>query len=233
MLLRHYLEQGASKSALARQLGISQHDLPVDPVGRSRPGSRHQRRAVWAAAAAAHETRRLQSDHRDAPGGLSRAVGRAPAGRNSGRRLRRGLPFEFAGDRAGAIAQYGAAIVDRVDFDTGRVRPSLSWDVSLGVIVAKTPTRSLRVQADGAISRTSSRSSTSRGCSREPLWRRRAALPFGSAPISRRRSRNDARTGFQHRSRLARSRIGDTGASDATELMVLHGCHRSSCRNAR
>lgn len=59
-----------------------------------------------------------------------------------------GLPFEFAGDRAGAIAQYGEAMVDRVDFDTGRVRPSLSWDASLGVIVAKTATRSLRVQAD-------------------------------------------------------------------------------------
>jgi outer membrane receptor for Fe3+-dicitrate len=59
-----------------------------------------------------------------------------------------GLPFEFAGDRAGALAQYGEAIVNRVDFETGRVRPSLSWDASVGVVLAKTPTRSLRVQAD-------------------------------------------------------------------------------------
>jgi outer membrane cobalamin receptor len=59
-----------------------------------------------------------------------------------------GLPFEFNGDRAQAIAQYGDRIVDRVDFDTGRVRPSLSLDASVGVVLAKTPTRSLRVQAD-------------------------------------------------------------------------------------
>jgi hypothetical protein len=59
-----------------------------------------------------------------------------------------GLPFEFAGDRALAIAQYGEAIVQRVDFDTGRVRPSLSWDASVGVVIAKTAARSLRLQAD-------------------------------------------------------------------------------------
>jgi outer membrane receptor for Fe3+-dicitrate len=59
-----------------------------------------------------------------------------------------GLPFEFTGDRAEALAQYGERIVDGVDFETGRVRPSLSWDASVGVVLAKTPTRSLRVQAD-------------------------------------------------------------------------------------
>lgn len=59
-----------------------------------------------------------------------------------------GLPFEFAGDRAVAVAQSGEAIVDRVDFETGRVRQALSCDASVGVVLAKTPTRSLRVQAD-------------------------------------------------------------------------------------
>jgi outer membrane receptor for Fe3+-dicitrate len=59
-----------------------------------------------------------------------------------------GLPVEFAGDRAVATAQYGEAIVDHVDFETGRVRPSVSWDASIGVVLAKTPTRGLRVQAD-------------------------------------------------------------------------------------
>ena len=62
MLLRHYLEQGASKSALARQLGHQpRHDSPVDSSGRSRSGSRDDAGAVWAAAAGADEARRLQS----------------------------------------------------------------------------------------------------------------------------------------------------------------------------
>ena len=64
MLLRHYLEQGASKSALARQLGISRdtiHRWIRD--GRSQSGSRDDAGAVWAAAAGADETRRLQSHH--------------------------------------------------------------------------------------------------------------------------------------------------------------------------
>jgi hypothetical protein len=59
-----------------------------------------------------------------------------------------GLPFEFRGDRAGAVALYGERIVDRVDFDSGRVRPSLSIDLSTGLIVARSAKRSLRVQLD-------------------------------------------------------------------------------------
>ena len=59
-----------------------------------------------------------------------------------------GLPVEFAGDRAQAIAQYGERIVDRVDFDSGRVRPSFSLDGSAGRILAKTKTRNLRLQID-------------------------------------------------------------------------------------
>ncbi len=57
-----------------------------------------------------------------------------------------GLPVEFAGDREQAIAQYGERIVDRVDFERGRVRPSVSWDASAGFVVAKTEKRSLRLQ---------------------------------------------------------------------------------------
>jgi outer membrane cobalamin receptor len=59
-----------------------------------------------------------------------------------------GLPFEFTGDRAQAIAQYGERIVDRVDFESGRVRPSLSLDASVGVVVVKTSKHSVRLQAD-------------------------------------------------------------------------------------
>jgi hypothetical protein len=59
-----------------------------------------------------------------------------------------GLPFEFAGDRSDAVALYGERIVDRVDFEEGRVRPSLSLDASVGIVAAKRPHASLRIQAD-------------------------------------------------------------------------------------
>src|SRR5439155_24018551 len=58
-----------------------------------------------------------------------------------------GLPFEFTGDRAQAVAQYGERIVERVDLEAGRVRPSLSLDASVGVILVKAAKHSVRVQA--------------------------------------------------------------------------------------
>ena len=59
-----------------------------------------------------------------------------------------GLPFEFTGDRAQAIAQFGERIVDRVDLETGRVRPAASLDASAGLVVLKTPRHGLQLQAD-------------------------------------------------------------------------------------
>src|SRR3989442_1202968 len=64
-----------------------------------------------------------------------------------------GLPVEFVGDREQAIAQYGQRIVDRVDLERGRVHPSMSFDASTGVVVARTKKYSLRVQA-GALNLT-------------------------------------------------------------------------------
>jgi hypothetical protein len=60
-----------------------------------------------------------------------------------------GLPFEFSGDEALALAQYGPAVVDRVNFDKGRVRPSLSMNASLGADLWKTEKLYVRIQADG------------------------------------------------------------------------------------
>ena len=54
-----------------------------------------------------------------------------------------------AGDEAEALAQYGQAVVDRVNFDKGRVRPSLSINASLGVDIWKTEKLNIRIQADG------------------------------------------------------------------------------------
>jgi len=59
-----------------------------------------------------------------------------------------GLPFEFAGDEALALAQYGQAVVNRVDFNNGRVRPSLSIDASLGADLWKTEKLNVRMQFD-------------------------------------------------------------------------------------
>jgi hypothetical protein len=44
-----------------------------------------------------------------------------------------GLPFEFSGTEAEALEQYGKRIIDRVDFNDGRVRGRLSVDGSAGI----------------------------------------------------------------------------------------------------
>jgi hypothetical protein len=60
-----------------------------------------------------------------------------------------GLPVEeFEGDRDEASELYGARIVDRVDFETGRVRPSFALDVSAGVTLFKSGARRVGLQLD-------------------------------------------------------------------------------------
>ena len=62
-----------------------------------------------------------------------------------------GLPVEdVAGlpPRAFLIAQYGEAIVDRVNYDRGRVLPSFSLNASVGVDLWKHEQRSVSAQAD-------------------------------------------------------------------------------------
>jgi hypothetical protein len=59
-----------------------------------------------------------------------------------------GLPFEFTGTQQQALAQFGPAIVDRVNFETGRVRPQLSLDVSVGADLWRRDHLRMRLQAD-------------------------------------------------------------------------------------
>lgn len=59
-----------------------------------------------------------------------------------------GLPVTFDGTITDAVAQYGQAIVDRVDFVHDRVKPSLSVDVSAGVDLWQHDQVSTRFQAD-------------------------------------------------------------------------------------
>ena len=59
-----------------------------------------------------------------------------------------GLPVEFDGTPADALAQYGQNIVDRVNFDRGRVKPNLSIDASASAELWKHEKKSVRLQAD-------------------------------------------------------------------------------------
>lgn len=59
-----------------------------------------------------------------------------------------GLPFDFAGTYQQAVAEYGQAVIDRINFDRGRVRPSLAVDMSAAIEVYKNDRFSSRLQGD-------------------------------------------------------------------------------------
>jgi outer membrane cobalamin receptor len=59
-----------------------------------------------------------------------------------------GLPVAFEGTEQMAIQQYGARIVEQVNFSRNRVKPSWSIDASAGVGVWKHDNVDMRVQAD-------------------------------------------------------------------------------------
>ena len=59
-----------------------------------------------------------------------------------------GLPFEFEGTEADAAAQYSQQVIDRLNFEKGRVRPSLSIDASLGAQLYHKEKFKLTLQAD-------------------------------------------------------------------------------------
>jgi len=59
-----------------------------------------------------------------------------------------GLPFGFAGTQQEALAQYSQQVVDRVNFDSGRVRPFLSVNASLGADLWRTEKLQVRIQAN-------------------------------------------------------------------------------------
>jgi hypothetical protein len=59
-----------------------------------------------------------------------------------------GLPFDFDGTQAQALATYGQAVVSRINFARGRIKPTLSVDASIGADVYKTERVKMRMQAD-------------------------------------------------------------------------------------
>jgi outer membrane receptor for Fe3+-dicitrate len=60
-----------------------------------------------------------------------------------------GLPFDFAGTYQDALAQYGQQVVNRINFDRGRIKPLLSITASMGDEVYKQENLTVRLQADG------------------------------------------------------------------------------------
>jgi hypothetical protein len=60
-----------------------------------------------------------------------------------------GLPFEYEGTEADALARYGPQVVSRINFTRGRIRPLLAVNSSLGVDVYKGERMITRFQVDG------------------------------------------------------------------------------------
>lgn len=59
-----------------------------------------------------------------------------------------GLPVDFDGTYQQALAEYGQQVIDRVNFEDGRVKPSLSIDASIGADIWTRDTMTMRLQFD-------------------------------------------------------------------------------------
>jgi len=60
-----------------------------------------------------------------------------------------GLPFQFDGDPATALAEYGPRVLSRINFQRGRIRPSWLVNASVGATLRKSDRMSMQLQADG------------------------------------------------------------------------------------
>jgi hypothetical protein len=59
-----------------------------------------------------------------------------------------GLPFQYTGTAAEALATYGVAVVNRLDFNRGRIKPNLSINASVGADIYRKEKRAVDLQAD-------------------------------------------------------------------------------------
>ena len=80
-----------------------------------------------------------------------------------------GLPFEFTGTYQQALAEYGQAVVDRLDFARQRVRPLFAIDASVGADVYKNDEVETRLPGG----RRKSEQSLERARLRWPVFRKR------------------------------------------------------------
>jgi hypothetical protein len=60
-----------------------------------------------------------------------------------------GLPFDFDGDPATVLAQYGQQVLNRVNFARGRIYPAFQANASAGAEIYKSDRVKIRFQADG------------------------------------------------------------------------------------
>jgi hypothetical protein len=60
-----------------------------------------------------------------------------------------GLPFEFTGTIDDALEEFGPALVSRINFDRGRIKPLLAIGASVGTDLHHSDKYSVRLQADG------------------------------------------------------------------------------------
>ena len=60
-----------------------------------------------------------------------------------------GLPFEFVGDPATVLAQYGPQVLSRINFARGRIYPSFQVNASAGAEVFQSDRIKMRFQVDG------------------------------------------------------------------------------------
>lgn len=60
-----------------------------------------------------------------------------------------GLPFQFDGDPSTVLAQYGQQVLDRINFDRGRIYPSFQVNASAGAELYNSEKVHVRLQADG------------------------------------------------------------------------------------
>jgi hypothetical protein len=60
-----------------------------------------------------------------------------------------GLPFEFEGDPATVLAEYGPQVLARLNFDRSRILPALLLNASAGAILHHSERFTTTLQADG------------------------------------------------------------------------------------
>jgi hypothetical protein len=60
-----------------------------------------------------------------------------------------GLPFEFDGDPATVSAQYGQQVLNRINFNRGRIYPAFQVSASAGADIYKSDRLNMRLQVDG------------------------------------------------------------------------------------
>jgi hypothetical protein len=60
-----------------------------------------------------------------------------------------GLPFDFDGDPATVLAEYGQSVLNRINFARGRTYPAFQANASAGADVYRTERVKVRIQADG------------------------------------------------------------------------------------